>query len=1202
MDPQMTQTELTADVNNTESTSGDPNDNNEDQNNEELDQKQLIHAFINECEERLKLKQSQRHENSKENIKYPEESFFARLDSSIKKNSTFVKKLKNMTDAQKESIFKDMNGLNLSKYISEVAISIVEAKIKLNEIPMAIKICSALHQRYPDFSGQLLESWLKNFPKKAGDSINASKMRIDIRLFAELISSGIFTLKEGLPVLGNLLTLLTTTDKENHQNLNILLAFCRHCGDDYAGFVPRKMRLLSEKYLLSIPQSVFLQTDRKKGVQNLLREYYRSLCSHVVNDHKQLQNQEKQIRKTLQMKGEIPKERKMKFETKQLDWQKLWSSTQQYADIVDEDLPILAPDLSEFSDDNDDTNATMNFDVSNRFKGQPEFEEGALWEDEDTRIFYQHLPDLKSIIPSILYKDCVKEAEIKSEQNENKDENKDEDKDENKDEVKDENKDEIKTDNDETIIELIDDIVDIDDDITDPAEPVVDIEGDESDDDSTKGAAIKVSNKVLLEQFFNSMLHCVNRDVIDKAAIDFCTNLNTKSNRKKLVRSLFTVPRTRLDLLPFYSRFVAQISPIMPNIATDLVALLKQDFKFLFRKKDQINIESKVKNVRFIGELVKFEIFPKSEALHCFKLLLSDFRHHHIEMTCNLLETCGRYLYRSTDSHLRTKLLLDQMMRKKALLPFGSLYATNIENAYYFANPPESQAITRIERPPIHQYIRKLLYHDLSKANVDKILRQIRKLNWDDPDMVSYTIKCLIAIWNVKFFNVRCVAKLLAGLNSFQEWIAPQLIDGVLEDIRLGMEMNLPKYNQRRISMSRYLGELYNYRLIDSSIVFKVLYSFTTFGVIYDHSVYSPLDPPENLIRIRLICQLLETCGQYFSSGLAKKKLDCFLFFFQKYYWFKRTYEFYNEDNPFHFSMIYLFKDVILLLRPKFKFADSYESASTRVDDLLNELTPKVQEILPNYKLDRHEGHTDDISDEQNSGLTTIKELGESDEIYSSDDEYAPIGQQIEFRQRTTTDDEDNNGSESDANILSDTDLRDPNGPQSGPKVIHCPEDDDFLKDFDKMMSESLVSRSQEMVRSNTDIVIPVNRNQPKKVAFSDNSGLNEIKEETPTINFMIMTKSKGNKPVLKNVDVPIDSEFVATLKAREEEEKAEKKNIKKLILDINERREMEDRDAELEKGTTASGTTNAGYRRKYQHQKGVPDVDIIFGNRYQKR
>ena len=44
------------------------------------------------------------------------------------------------------------------------------------------------------------------------------------------------------------------------------------------------------------------------------------------------------------------------------------------------------------------------------------------------------------------------------------------------------------------------------------------------------------SNKVLLDSFLNSLAACVNREMIDSAAIEFSTNLNTKHNRKKLVR------------------------------------------------------------------------------------------------------------------------------------------------------------------------------------------------------------------------------------------------------------------------------------------------------------------------------------------------------------------------------------------------------------------------------------------------------------------------------------------------------------------------------------------------------------------------------------------------------------------------------------------------------------------------------------------
>jgi regulator of nonsense transcripts 2 len=50
-------------------------------------------------------------------------------------------------------------------------------------------------------------------------------------------------------------------------------------------------------------------------------------------------------------------------------------------------------------------------------------------------------------------------------------------------------------------------------------------------------------------------------------------------------RALFTVQRTRLDLLPFYSRLVATLHPYIPEVATDLCNFLRQDFKYHVRKK-----------------------------------------------------------------------------------------------------------------------------------------------------------------------------------------------------------------------------------------------------------------------------------------------------------------------------------------------------------------------------------------------------------------------------------------------------------------------------------------------------------------------------------------------------------------------------------------------------------------------------------------
>ena len=52
-----------------------------------------------------------------------------------------------------------------------------------------------------------------------------------------------------------------------------------------------------------------------------------------------------------------------------------------------------------------------------------------------------------------------------------------------------------------------------------------------------------------------------------------------------------------------------------------------------------------------------------------------------------------------------------------------------IENAYFYVNPPDAgPETTKKERPPMHQYIRKLLYIDLCKSNTEKVLRQVWSL------------------------------------------------------------------------------------------------------------------------------------------------------------------------------------------------------------------------------------------------------------------------------------------------------------------------------------------------------------------------------------------------------------------------------------------------------------------------------------------
>lgn len=63
---------------------------------------------------------------------------------------------------------------------------------------------------------------------------------------------------------------------------------------------------------------------------------------------------------------------------------------------------------------------------------------------------------------------------------------------------------------------------------------------EEEPEDSLTGTGPS-SNKVLLDAFLSALPNCINRDLIDSAAMDFCLRLNTKPSRKKLVRYSFSL-------------------------------------------------------------------------------------------------------------------------------------------------------------------------------------------------------------------------------------------------------------------------------------------------------------------------------------------------------------------------------------------------------------------------------------------------------------------------------------------------------------------------------------------------------------------------------------------------------------------------------------------------------------------------------------
>ena len=130
----------------------------------------------------------------------------------------------------------------------------------------------------------------------------------------------------------------------------------------------------------------------------------------------------------------------------------------------------------------------------------------------------------------------------------------------------------------------------------------------------------------------------------------------------------------------------------------------------------------------------------------------------------------------------------------------------------------------------MEMFIRHLIYDVLTKKTIDKALRLIRKLDWNDRLVQTTLHKAFTKPWKIKYGNIALLAMLTYDLQRYYPAFTIAVVDQVLEDIRRGLEQNVYNINQRRMSTIKYLGELYIYRLIGSSIVFDTLWTLVTFG------------------------------------------------------------------------------------------------------------------------------------------------------------------------------------------------------------------------------------------------------------------------------------------------------------------------------------------------------------------------------------
>ena len=435
-------------------------------------------------------------------------------------------------------------------------------------------------------------------------------------------------------------------------------------------------------------------SELQQRFKNILNRYFEDVKLHIIKDNKTITAQGRRNAEAYVKSGEVFEDRQANYDKQLKAQEKFIANAQVLCDALENQE---MPDLKE-KDTQDPAAATGIGLVKTGDYLRGQADGPGIWEDDEERRFYENLIDLQDRVPGVLLEDVKKK----------------------------------KPESDEQVGKRVD-INGETKDVADKPAPSA-ASGDESTAIANKTVGAQV------DALLARLPELQNKEQIDQAAMDFCF-LNSKASRNRLIKAVQELPKGRSDLLPSYSRLVATLGKYMPDISHGLVSHLDEEFRSLQRRKQKDFLgQVRTGNIRYLAELTKFGVVPEHVIFHCLRVSLDDFSRMNVEIICNLLENCGRYLLRNPDTAPRMGNFLETLQRKKGAQHLGQQERMLIENAMYYVNPPERAAIEQKERDPVELYVSRLLYHDMNKRTYPKVLKSLRKLHWEEPTVSSHSL------------------------------------------------------------------------------------------------------------------------------------------------------------------------------------------------------------------------------------------------------------------------------------------------------------------------------------------------------------------------------------------------------------------------------------------------------------------------------
>ncbi|KYF49201.1 MIF4G domain protein, partial [Toxoplasma gondii ARI] len=234
------------------------------------------------------------------------------------------------------------------------------------------------------------------------------------------------------------------------------------------------------------------------------------------------------------------------------------------------------------------------------------------------------------------------------------------------------------------------------------------------------------------------------------------------------------------------------------DVCGGVLDYLQGEMKRILEEKHPTELESKIKNVRFIAECTKFGLLPVGFVLGAFNSLMEDMTPHHVELLYHIADACGNYLLHMPLTRQRFSALLQKMLKIKTAKNLPAHLDILLEDAYHqlrsSTNARAQGRGAKTPEPPEKQFLRKLIFEELLRRDEDQVARVIRKFPWSTEPKVEkwFRENVLDLDMQTNFDHIHRIASLMCALAKYLPSAIIACIDGLLEAIQVEAQLKEP--------------------------------------------------------------------------------------------------------------------------------------------------------------------------------------------------------------------------------------------------------------------------------------------------------------------------------------------------------------------------------------------------------------------------